>query len=111
MSTIIPGNIDVCRLRVNSQVSAYQKLLTSVRNQMGKNETQLNAAIESFDPLFYNNMVIILDAFFVHRARAIEKKDGNSLNEVRVIYNSMMHNNNICTDNTMKLNPARSVLK
>lgn len=102
----------MCRLRVNSQVSAYQKLLTSVRNQMGKNETQLNAAIESFDPLFYNNMVIILDAFFVHRARAIEKKDGNPLNEVRVICNSMMHNNNImCTDNTMKLNPARSVLK
>ena len=78
---------------------------------MGKNEKQLNAAIESFAPLFYKNMVIILDAFFVHRARAIEKKDGNPLNEVRVICNSMMHNNIICTDNTIKLNPARSVLK
>ena len=104
--------IDGCRLRVNVQVSAYQELVNTARNQIGKNETQLNSAIGSFDPLFYNNMVLILDALFVHRARALEKKDGNPLNEVRVVCNSIMNNNNIlCADNTIKLNPARSVLK
>ncbi len=104
--------IDGCRLRVNLQASAYQKLVTTARNQHGKNETQLNAAIGSFDPLFYNNMVLILDALFVHRARAIEKKDGNPLNEVRVICNSMMHNNSILfADKTIRLNPTKSVLK
>ena len=66
--------IDVCRLRVNSQVSAYQKLLTSVRNQMGKNETQLNAAIESFDPLFYNNMVIYFGCFFCSQGQGNRKE-------------------------------------
>ena len=40
------------------------------------------------------------------------QKDGNPLNEVRVLRNSMLNNNNIvCADNTIKLNPATSVLK
>lgn len=104
--------IDGCRLRVNLQLSTYKKLVTTAGNQIGTNETPLNAAIESFEPMFYNNMVLILDALFVHRTRAIEKKDGNPLNEVRMMCNSMMHNNNImCADNTIKLNPTKSVLK
>jgi hypothetical protein len=56
--------------------------------------------------------VLILDALFVHRTRAIEKKDGNPLNEVRIMCNSMLHNNSImCADNTIRLNPTKSVLK
>ena len=53
-----------------------------------------------------------MDALFVHRARAIEKLDGNPLNEVRIMCTSTMHNDNkMCTDNTIRLNPTRSVLK
>ena len=104
--------IDACRSRVNLQLSIYKNLVTTARNQVGKNEKSLNSAIESFDSVFFNNMVLLLDALFVHRTRAIEKKDGNPLNEVRIMCNSMMHNNNImCADNTIKLNPAKSVLK
>ena len=32
-------------------------------------------------PLFLNNLVVVLDSFFVHRSRTLEKKDGNPLNE------------------------------
>jgi hypothetical protein len=104
--------IDECRVRVNSQVSAYINLVTSAKSQAGKKEKSLNSAIESFEPVFFNNMVLILDALFVHRTRAIEKKDGNPLNEVRILCNSMMHNNNMmCADNTIKLNLTKSVLK
>ena len=57
-------------------------------------------------------MVLALDSYFVHRARAIEKKDGNPLNEVRMLCNSMMNNNKImCADKTIKFAPAKSVLK
>jgi len=57
-------------------------------------------------------MVLALDSYFVHRARAIEKKDGNPLNEVRMLCNSMMNNNDIlCADTTIKYNPAKSMLK
>lgn len=75
--------IDECRSRVAAQVSAYQTLVASARNQAVTNEPLFDAAIEAFEPHFFNNMVLALDSYFVHRARAIEKKDGNPLNEVR----------------------------
>jgi hypothetical protein len=47
-----------------------------------------------------------------HRARGLEKKDGNPLNEVRILCNSMMNNNDLmCADKTIKFDPAKSVLK
>ena len=104
--------IDECRSKVNVQLSTYNNLITTARNPVGKNETSLNSAIESFEPVFFNNLVLLLDALFVHRLRMIEGKDGNPLNEVRVLCNSMLNNNNImCAASTIKLNPATSVLK
>ncbi|HEY6284360.1 MAG TPA: hypothetical protein VIX20_01750 [Ktedonobacteraceae bacterium] len=104
--------IDECRSKVNGQLSTYNNLITTARNPVGKNEKSLNSAIESFEPVFFNNLVLLLDALFVHRLRFIEGKDGNPLNEVRVLCNSMLNNKNImCADNTIKLNPATSVLK
>jgi hypothetical protein len=45
---------------------------------------------------------------FLFRIRAIEGKDGNPLNEVRVICNSIMNNKNIMSaDNTIRLNPDK----
>lgn len=47
----------------------------------------------------------------VHRTRALEKKDGNPLNEVRVIGNSLVQNQGVlAADNTIKLDPSKSVL-
>src|SRR3989442_1810786 len=86
--------IDECRSRVAAKVSAYQRLVATARNQATTDEPPLNAAVEAFEPHFFNNMVLALDSYFVHRARAIEKKDGNPLNEVRMLCNSMMNNSN-----------------
>lgn len=104
--------IDECRSKTAAQVSAYQSLVAAARNQAAADEPLLNAAIEAFEPHFFNNMVLALECYFVHRARAVEKKDGNPLNEVRMLCNSMMNNNNtMCADKTIKFDPAKSVLK
>ncbi|MFY9607683.1 MAG: hypothetical protein WAU45_03605 [Blastocatellia bacterium] len=104
--------IDKWRLRVAEQVSACQTLVVTVRNQTSSDEPLLNAAIDAFEPHFFNHMVLALDGYFVHRASAIEKKDRNPLNEVRLLCNSMMNNNNMmCADKTIKFDPAKSVLK
>ena len=104
--------IDECHSRVAAQVSAYKTLVATARNKTSTDEPLLNAAIEAFEPHFFNNMVLALECYFVHRARAIEKKDGNPLNEVRMLCNSMMNNNNMmCADKTIKFDPAKSVLK
>jgi hypothetical protein len=94
--------IDACRARVKAQVSTYRKLIKTTKN---------DSAIASFVPVFFNNMAIILDSYFVHRARTMEGKDGNPLNEVRVICNSLMQNGGaMSADKAIRLNPAKSVL-
>jgi hypothetical protein len=104
--------IDECRLKVEDQIASYRNLINTITKQDIHDEIRLNAAIESFESVFFNNMVMVLDNYFVHRSRAIEKKDGNPLNEVRILCNSMMNNNNIvAADNTIRFNPAKSVLK
>jgi hypothetical protein len=48
----------------------------------------------------------------VHRLRGVEGKDGNALDEVRMLCASMMSNKQVlCADNTIKYVPAQSVLK
>ncbi|MBC8171450.1 MAG: hypothetical protein H7X77_07245 [Anaerolineae bacterium] len=102
--------IDECRARIQAQVAAYQNLLTTARQTSTANEAPLNAAIEAFNPVFFNNMVLQLDWLFVHRSRTLEKKDGNPLNEVRVLCDSIMNNRNkMSVDKSIKLDPAKSV--
>jgi hypothetical protein len=103
--------IDECRSRVKQQVAAYKALVTAARKQ-GTSAKPLESAIESFDPVFFNNQVLLLDWFFVHRSRMLEKKDGNPANEVRVLCASLLNNDGkMGADKTIKLDPARSVLK
>jgi hypothetical protein len=104
--------IDACRSRVDADVSAYRGLVAAVRNQAATDERLVGPAIGTLESTFFNNMVLMLDYFFVHRLRTVEGKDGNPLNEVRVMCNSMLLSNNIMsTDNSIKLSPAKSVLK
>jgi len=57
-------------------------------------------------------MVLVLDSYFTHRSRTIEGKDGNPLNEVRVLCNSLLHNNSIMSmDKSVKIIPGKTVLK
>jgi hypothetical protein len=104
--------MDGCRSRVDLDLSAYRKLVAAARKNPASNEARLNTAIEAFEGVFFNNMVLILDHFFVHRLRTIEGKDGNPLNEVRVLCDSFMHNSGVMTaDKSIKLSSSRSVLK
>jgi hypothetical protein len=107
-----PRYIEACRTRVAEQVAAYQTLATVARNQAAADASHLNAAIEAFEAHFFNNMLLALDCYFVNRAREIEKKDGNPLNEVRMLCNSIMNSNGwLGADKTIKYDPAKSVLK
>jgi len=72
--------IDACRARVAADLRAYRK-------QVG------NAPSKEFEVRFFNDQVLLLDHMFVHRLPGIEGKDGNPLNEVRVLCNSILLNN------------------
>jgi hypothetical protein len=117
MKTYPQDYIDTCRARVDDDVAAFRKLATAARSK-GVNAKALDGA----EAAFCNAMVLVLDSLFVHRLRTVEGKDGNPLNEVRVLANSMMHNKNVLTfrrpptepgsaETGLKLVPERSVLQ
>ena len=79
MKTYPRDYIDACRARVDADLRAYRK-------QVG------NAPSKGFEARFFNDMVLLLDYMFVHRLTGIEGKDGNPLNQVRVLSNSILLN-------------------
>ena len=104
MTTYDQSYVDDCRSKIASQVSAYRALASTAKGA--------DAALEAFEPVFFNNLVLALDNYFVHRSRTLELKDGNPLNEVRVLCNSMTSNGGIvAADKQIKLNPGTSVLR
>jgi len=94
--------MDACQANITGQLKAYNELLAQTNGN----------AVENFELLFFNNLVVVLDAFFVHRLRGLEGKYGNPLNEVRVLANSILYNKSIMNeDNTIKMKPENSVRK
>jgi hypothetical protein len=68
--------------------------------------------LKCFDSVYFNNLVLALDSHFTHRTRALEKKDGNPLNEVRMLCSSLTsHGEILAPDKTIKYDPVKSVLK
>jgi hypothetical protein len=104
--------VDRCRSRVNEQLCVYKDLIVAATSGNKSKDTKINAAVETFEPMFFNNLVLVLDTYFVHRSRAMEGKDGNALNEVRVLCNSILENHSVLrVDKTIKIKPDASVLK
>ena len=104
--------VDRCRSRVKQQLGAYRDLIATATSRDKTKDPKISAAVESFEPVFFNNMVLVLDTYFVHRSRTIEGKDGNALNEVRVLCNSIQENHSVFgADKAIKLKPDTSVLK
>jgi hypothetical protein len=104
--------IDACRRQIDVHVAAYKSLVTAGADLRGSSRTPFDAAIGAFEPVFFNNLVLVLENHFVHGSRTIEKKDGNPLNEVRVLCTSMMSNGGrMAADKSIRLDPATSILK
>jgi len=64
--------IDGCRARIDAQVAAFRDVVGAASGP------ELGAAVEAFEPRFFNALVLQLDYSFVHRTRKIEGKDGNA---------------------------------
>ena len=87
---------------MEAQLTAHKALVSTANEK----------AADSFDPLFFNNLIVVLDRFFVHRSRTMEGKDGNPLNEVRMLCDSILeHRGVLSANNTIKYNPSKSILR
>lgn len=101
--------VAACRTNIDRQLSAYRKLVKVVQGQQP--DASLQNTASAFDLLFFRNLIVVLDAMFVHRTRAREGKDGNPLNEVRMLSESVLNSGGVLAANsTIKYNPSKSVL-
>jgi hypothetical protein len=55
--------------------------------------------------------VLLLDHMFVHRLSGAEGKDGNPLNEVRVLVNSLLYNGGKLQITKLPAGPTRPVVR
>lgn len=101
---------DVCKGAIDQQLAAHRALVQAAASTTA--HSKVSAALEAFEPLFFNNMILALDRYFVHRVRLVAGKDGNALNEVEMLCDALMSNDGVLRDSTViKLIPDRSVVK
>jgi hypothetical protein len=104
-----PEELDHAKTAIGQQLRAYKKLVQAID---GTSDGAAKAALDEFEPLFLANLTLALDRYFVHRVRAVSGKDGNPLNEVELVTESVMDNDSVLRgNNVIKLDPQRSVLK
>ena len=90
-----------CKVAIGAQLQAYKDVEAAVGED----------ALAGFEGPFFNHMVLALDRYFVHRVRAVSGKDGNPLNEVELIVDSLMlHGGVLQGSNVIKYVPGDSVL-
>jgi hypothetical protein len=57
--------VDQGKRALDQQLAAYRKLVEAVPRATA--ERKVDPALESFEALFFNNMTLVLDRYFVHR--------------------------------------------
>ena len=103
--TYTQHEIDHAKQTMSDQLRAYFGLLSAASGK------KAGEALDSFEPLFFNHLLLALDRPFVERLRQVTGKDGNPLNEVEVLCESLMYNDGVLEESReIKLIPGKSVL-
>lgn len=80
--------VNHARAQFEAELSAFEavRCATPARQKSG---------LDAFEPLLMRHLLLALDGYFTHRTRALEKKDGNPLTEVRWLCDAIMNHNNV----------------
>ena len=91
--------VDTCRAAVRAHLAAYDALGLPAAKRA------------AFERGYVHQLVLALDNYFTHRLRGAEGKDGNPLNEVRMLCTSIRSGAGMLEqDSTIKWTPEASVL-
>jgi hypothetical protein len=101
--------LDNAKAAIDEQLKAYKKLAKAVD---ASSDPKVKIALEELEPVLFNNLTLALDRRFVHRLRGVTGKDGNPLNEVELVTESLMNNGgSLRGNNVINFVPEDSVLK
>jgi hypothetical protein len=108
--TYTQEELDTARTAVDQQLEAYRTLVERVT--AATTDEKVLSVLDDLEAPYFNSLVLVLDRYFVHRLRSVTGKDGNALNEVELLVESLMNNNGIFRgNNVVKLDPGKSVVK
>lgn len=109
INTFPKDYIAACRANIDQQLGAYRRLIKAPLGQAPASSQQ--GVTSEFNLLFFRNLIVLLDAMFVHRTRAREGKDCSPLNEVRMLCESVLKSSGKLTANSsIKYDPTKTVL-
>jgi hypothetical protein len=66
---ITPAAIAACREDIAAQLRAYRDLVGAASKASGMSLVRIDAALSAFEPAFFGNLLVALDARFASRAR------------------------------------------
>jgi hypothetical protein len=99
------AEIDNGEAAVAAGLAAYKKLAAAVGDGVAA------GALADFDQLLFNNLALALDRLYVHRLRSVTGKDTSPLNELELIFESLMNNGGVLRgNNVVRYVPADSVV-
>jgi hypothetical protein len=81
------SELDHAKAAVAEELRTYSALDRAVR---ATKDAKAVAALEAFEPVLFNSLVLALDRSFVHRVRPVAGKDSNPLNEVELVSESLL---------------------
>src|SRR2546423_15058496 len=100
--------LDHASKAMTQEIAAYRKLAKAVE---ATGDKKAAAALAALEPILFNNMVLTLDRYFVHRLRSVTGKDSNPLNELELLTESLMNNGGVLRgNNVIKYVPEEAVL-
>ena len=87
---------------IERQLATYNSMVRSIADQ---------GALRAFEGAFCNTLILALDRLYVHRLRVVTGKDGNPLNEVELLCESLLNNDGVFRGNSVvRYDSEQSVL-
>jgi hypothetical protein len=86
--------VQAARDDIAAQIRAYRYLVGVASKASGMSLTRIDAALSAFEPAFFNNLLIALDARFASRADS-----GGACAEVRLLAQSLLAHGGVLSAN------------
>ncbi|MFL6698481.1 MAG: hypothetical protein ACJ8GJ_15060 [Vitreoscilla sp.] len=83
-------SVQACRDEIAAQIQAYRDLVGAASKASGMSLTRIDAALAAFEPAFFNNLLIALDARFAGRPN-----DPGPSAETRALAASLLHDGGV----------------
>jgi hypothetical protein len=102
-----PEELATAKATIDKPLVSYRKLSKAVS---ASGDTKAEQALEEFEAGFFNALLLAVDRPFVHRLRVVTGKDGNALNELELLVDSLMAGGEFRGNNVIRYDSADAVL-